>query len=120
MIASERDSPCCPPDPSTAVIEARGLTRYFGTRCAVDSVSFQVPRGSVFGLGTAQGFGVVRAKTGNLSTAAALAGTVYAKNGQVLGFAIMADRISNAPGALGAAATAMVNVAGALAGCGCR
>ena len=34
--------------PRDAVIETCGLTRYFGTRCAVDSVSFQVPRGSVF------------------------------------------------------------------------
>src|SRR5262245_42372096 len=31
-----------------AVIETRGLTRYFGRKCAVDSVSFRVPRGSVF------------------------------------------------------------------------
>jgi ABC-2 type transport system ATP-binding protein len=31
-----------------AVIEARGLTRYFGRKCAVDGVSFDVPRGSVF------------------------------------------------------------------------
>jgi ABC-2 type transport system ATP-binding protein len=30
------------------VIEARGLTRYFGGRCAVDGLSFRVPRGSVF------------------------------------------------------------------------
>ena len=30
------------------VIQARGLTRYFGRRCAVDTVSFKVPRGSVF------------------------------------------------------------------------
>ena len=30
------------------MIEARGLTRYFGGRCAVDDVSFSVPRGSVF------------------------------------------------------------------------
>jgi ABC-2 type transport system ATP-binding protein len=30
------------------VIEARGLTRYFGGRCAADGVSFKVPRGSVF------------------------------------------------------------------------
>jgi ABC-2 type transport system ATP-binding protein len=40
------------PDPSAdrpdAVIEARGLTRYFGRKCAVDAVSFRVPRGSVF------------------------------------------------------------------------
>jgi ABC-2 type transport system ATP-binding protein len=30
------------------VIQARGLTRYFGRKCAVDTVSFKVPRGSVF------------------------------------------------------------------------
>jgi ABC-2 type transport system ATP-binding protein len=29
-------------------IEACGLTRYFGGKCAVDSVSFRVPKGSVF------------------------------------------------------------------------
>jgi serine-type D-Ala-D-Ala carboxypeptidase/endopeptidase (penicillin-binding protein 4) len=76
--------------------------------------------GSVFGLGSSAGFGVVRAKTGNLSTAAALAGTAYARNGQLLGFAIMADQIPAAPGALERAATAMVDMASALAGCGCR
>lgn len=32
-----------------AVIETRGLTRYFGTKCAVDALSVQVPRGCVFG-----------------------------------------------------------------------
>jgi ABC-2 type transport system ATP-binding protein len=31
-----------------AVIRASRLTRYFGSKCAVDSVSFCVPRGSVF------------------------------------------------------------------------
>jgi ABC-2 type transport system ATP-binding protein len=31
-----------------AVIQTRGLTRYFGSKCAVDSVSFNVPKGSVF------------------------------------------------------------------------
>jgi ABC-2 type transport system ATP-binding protein len=29
-------------------IEVRGLTRFFGRRCAVDSLTFRVPRGSVF------------------------------------------------------------------------
>ncbi len=76
--------------------------------------------GSVFGLGGPAGLGVVRAKTGNLDTVAALAGTAYAKNGQLLAFALMADQISKSPGVLGRAATAMVNVASALAGCGCR
>jgi ABC-2 type transport system ATP-binding protein len=37
-----------PPDPGDAVIQARGLTRFFGRRCAVDGLSFRVPRGSVF------------------------------------------------------------------------
>jgi D-alanyl-D-alanine carboxypeptidase len=76
--------------------------------------------GSVFGLGGKPGFGVVRAKTGNLTTVAALAGTAYARNGQLIAFAVMADHISKAPGALERAATAMVNIATALAGCGCR
>jgi ABC-2 type transport system ATP-binding protein len=31
-----------------AVIETCGLTKYFGGKCAVDSVSFRVPKGSVF------------------------------------------------------------------------
>ena len=30
------------------VIQAHGLTRFFGHNCAVDSLSFKVPRGSVF------------------------------------------------------------------------
>jgi ABC-2 type transport system ATP-binding protein len=37
------------PAPGEPAIEARGLTRWFGRRCAVDSVSFRVPGGSVFG-----------------------------------------------------------------------
>jgi ABC-2 type transport system ATP-binding protein len=41
-------------EPTTArlqpepVIQAHGLTRYFGHKCAVNSLSFRVPRGSVF------------------------------------------------------------------------
>src|SRR5438128_1686086 len=31
-----------------SVIQAHGLTRFFGHKCAVDSLSFRVPRGSVF------------------------------------------------------------------------
>jgi ABC-2 type transport system ATP-binding protein len=34
--------------PPEAVIEAKGLTRYFGRKCAVNSLSLRVPRGSVF------------------------------------------------------------------------
>ena len=48
MIATDLFDHTSPTDPCDSVIEARGLTRYFGRRCAVDSVSFSVPRGSVF------------------------------------------------------------------------
>jgi ABC-2 type transport system ATP-binding protein len=34
---------------SEMVIETDGLTRYFGSRCVVSSLSLKVPRGSVFG-----------------------------------------------------------------------
>jgi ABC-2 type transport system ATP-binding protein len=37
-----------PPEQPELVIQARGLTRYFGRKCAVDTVSFNVPKGSVF------------------------------------------------------------------------
>jgi serine-type D-Ala-D-Ala carboxypeptidase/endopeptidase (penicillin-binding protein 4) len=67
--------------------------------------------------GTARG--VVRAKTGNLSTVAALAGLVYDKAGDLLLFAIMAPQV---PGAaqLPQAAAAINAAAAGLAGCGCR
>jgi ABC-2 type transport system ATP-binding protein len=35
-------------DASPPVIRVKGLTRFFGNRCAVDSLTFDVPRGSVF------------------------------------------------------------------------
>jgi ABC-2 type transport system ATP-binding protein len=35
---------------SDAVIEAVGLTKYFGSKCAVDQLSLRVPAGSVFAL----------------------------------------------------------------------
>lgn len=41
----EADPPLAPRPP---VIQTRGLTRFFGPKCAVDSVSLSVPRGSVF------------------------------------------------------------------------
>ncbi len=35
-------------EPRDPVIRVQGLTRYFGRKCAVDGLSFDVPRGSVF------------------------------------------------------------------------
>jgi D-alanyl-D-alanine carboxypeptidase/D-alanyl-D-alanine-endopeptidase (penicillin-binding protein 4) len=62
--------------------------------------------------------GVVRAKTGNLSTVATLAGLVYDKAGTLLLFAIMAPQVPGAYQLPGAAAAIDAAAAG-LAGCGC-
>lgn len=61
---------------------------------------------------SADGAGVVRAKTGTLNGVSALAGTVYDMDGNLLVFAF----IANAPGAAG---PAMDTLAAALARCGC-
>jgi D-alanyl-D-alanine carboxypeptidase/D-alanyl-D-alanine-endopeptidase (penicillin-binding protein 4) len=66
--------------------------------------------------GTARG--VVRAKTGNLTTVASLAGLAYDRDGSLLLFAIMAPQV---PGAyqLQRAANAIDTAAAGLAACGC-
>jgi serine-type D-Ala-D-Ala carboxypeptidase/endopeptidase (penicillin-binding protein 4) len=62
--------------------------------------------------------GVVRAKTGNLSTIASLAGLAYDRDGRLLIFAIMAPNIPDS-GLLQSAATAIDRAAAGLAACGC-
>jgi D-alanyl-D-alanine carboxypeptidase/D-alanyl-D-alanine-endopeptidase (penicillin-binding protein 4) len=74
---------------------------------------------SVFGDPGAAARGVVRAKTGNLSTVASLAGLADDRDGTVLAFAFMADRIPSA-GDLTRAAGTIDKLADALTGCGCR
>jgi serine-type D-Ala-D-Ala carboxypeptidase/endopeptidase (penicillin-binding protein 4) len=76
------------------------------------------PGGSVFGGFTARSRGLVRAKTGNLSSVATLAGLVYDASGRVLAFAFMTNRVR--PANLGQAARGLDRMASALAGCGCR
>jgi D-alanyl-D-alanine carboxypeptidase/D-alanyl-D-alanine-endopeptidase (penicillin-binding protein 4) len=75
------------------------------------------PGGSVFAEPGKAALGVVRAKTGNLNTVAALAGIAYARNGELLSFAVMADRLR--PGALNQAGADIARLATALAKCGC-
>jgi serine-type D-Ala-D-Ala carboxypeptidase/endopeptidase (penicillin-binding protein 4) len=75
--------------------------------------------GSVFGGIDGAARGVVRAKTGNLATVAALAGLAYDRSGALLIFAIMAPQV---PGAamLPVTAGAIDTAAAGLAECGCR
>jgi len=76
--------------------------------------------GAYFGGFGPAALGTVRAKTGNLSTVAALAGIAYARNGQLLAFAFMGDQLSKKASALANAGGALTALATALAGCGCR
>jgi D-alanyl-D-alanine carboxypeptidase len=75
------------------------------------------PHGSAFASVGRAGLGVIRAKTGNLTTVAGLAGIVYDRGGELLSFAFMADQLP--AGSLTAAGAAMAKMATALAGCGC-
>ena len=60
--------------------------------------------------------GVVRAKTGSLSGVSTLAGVVRDRDGRLLAFAILADRV---PGDAEPARAAIDRMAAALADCGC-
>ncbi len=62
--------------------------------------------------------GLVRAKTGTLTGITGLAGTVQDREGRVLAFAFLADRIPE--GGVLEAPAALDRAAAALAGCGCR
>jgi D-alanyl-D-alanine carboxypeptidase/D-alanyl-D-alanine-endopeptidase (penicillin-binding protein 4) len=73
---------------------------------------------SVFGAIGGSARGVVRAKTGNLSTVAALAGLAYDSDGHVLVFAFDAASVPQAD--LQAAADTLNDAAAVLASCGCR
>lgn len=61
------------------------------------------------------GLGVVRAKTGSLSTVNTLAGVVVDRSGRLLAFAFM----SNGSGSADAARTALDRLAAGVASCGC-
>ncbi|HEY3879643.1 MAG TPA: D-alanyl-D-alanine carboxypeptidase/D-alanyl-D-alanine-endopeptidase [Trebonia sp.] len=95
------------------VITGLPVAGFAGTLSAGDSDFGGI--GDIAG-GTARG--VVRAKTGNLSTVATLAGLAYDKAGTLLLFAIMAPQV---PGAaeLQDAADAIDAAAAGLAACGC-
>jgi serine-type D-Ala-D-Ala carboxypeptidase/endopeptidase (penicillin-binding protein 4) len=74
---------------------------------------------SVFGDPATAARGLLRAKTGNLDTVVSLAGLVDDRDGSVLAFAFMADRLPSARDLRPAAGT-VDSLAAALAGCGCR
>ena len=103
-LAARRDDPRLRP-----VITGLPIAGFAGTLA---------PGGSVFGAAGPPALGLVRAKTGNLNTVAVLAGVAYASNGQLLGFAFMADQVPK--NGLIPAGGAIDELATELASCGCR
>jgi D-alanyl-D-alanine carboxypeptidase/D-alanyl-D-alanine-endopeptidase (penicillin-binding protein 4) len=70
--------------------------------------------------GTARaGAGIVRAKTGTLTSVSTLAGLVQDQEGRLLAFALMADRVGPSDADTAAAEAALDRVAATLARCGC-
>jgi D-alanyl-D-alanine carboxypeptidase/D-alanyl-D-alanine-endopeptidase (penicillin-binding protein 4) len=86
---------------------------FAGTLSAGESVF-----GGISGMAGGAARGVVRAKTGNLTTVASIAGLAYDHSGRLLLFAIMAPRVPSG-NQLQSAANAIDAAAAGLAACGC-
>ena len=97
----------------SGVITGLPVAGFAGTLSPDESVF-----GGIGGMDGGAARGVVRAKTGNLSTVATMAGLTYDSSGGLLLFAIMAPRVPNADQLL-TAADAVDAAAAGLAKCGC-
>jgi serine-type D-Ala-D-Ala carboxypeptidase/endopeptidase (penicillin-binding protein 4) len=108
----------------TSLVAVASGTRHGRLRPAVTGMPVAgfsgtlAPAQSVFGRFTGPALGTVRAKTGNLDTVATMAGLAYDRQGQVLAFAFMADKVP--PGSLAEAAAQIDAMATVLVNCGCR
>jgi D-alanyl-D-alanine carboxypeptidase/D-alanyl-D-alanine-endopeptidase (penicillin-binding protein 4) len=113
------------PDTLVRLLAAAGSPRHPTLRPAITGMPVAGFSGtlsagqSVFGAIGGPARGVVRAKTGNLTTVAALAGFAYDSDGRLLEFVFNAAHIPK-PASLQTAATTINAAAEAVANCGCR
>jgi D-alanyl-D-alanine carboxypeptidase/D-alanyl-D-alanine-endopeptidase (penicillin-binding protein 4) len=108
------------PETLLAVIGAASGDEHPGLRSAVADLPVAGFTGSLafrFQSGDKAGLGIVRAKTGTLTGVHGLTGTVTSKDGAVMSFVAVADRVS-LPNTLDARAK-LDEIASALAGCTC-
>jgi serine-type D-Ala-D-Ala carboxypeptidase/endopeptidase (penicillin-binding protein 4) len=111
------------PDAEVKLISLAASASHPGLRAVITGLPVAgfsgtlAPGGSVFPDVGQAGLGVVRAKTGNLTTVVSLAGLVLAKDGQLFAFSFMADQLPS--GGLDPGASDMTSLATSLAACGC-
>jgi D-alanyl-D-alanine carboxypeptidase/D-alanyl-D-alanine-endopeptidase (penicillin-binding protein 4) len=109
-----------PPQVMTALLALATGTDQPQLRAVLSGLPIAAVSGTLAGRFSASGeqaaTGMVRAKTGTLTGVSSLAGTVVDRDGRLLVFAAMADRVKSTT----AARAALDRIATALAGCGCR
>jgi len=104
--------------PTGSVSPAHAGLRPTITGLPIAGFSGTLGPGSFFGPFDTAALGTVRAKTGNLTAVATMAGLAYARNGQLLAFAFMANQFASKRGLL--VENTLARLASALADCGCR
>jgi D-alanyl-D-alanine carboxypeptidase/D-alanyl-D-alanine-endopeptidase (penicillin-binding protein 4) len=109
------------PDTLTRVLTlATGRPRLRGVLDALPVAGWSGTLAGRYLSGSARaGAGLVRAKTGTLTSVSTLAGLVQDRDGRLLAFAVMADRVGPSGADTEAAEAALDAVAARLAACGC-
>jgi D-alanyl-D-alanine carboxypeptidase/D-alanyl-D-alanine-endopeptidase (penicillin-binding protein 4) len=111
------------PDALTGVVRLAASSEHPALHVVIDALPVAGWSGTLAGRYVTPpadaGAGLVRAKTGTLTSVSTLAGLAHDADGRLLAFAVMADRVGATAADTSAAEAAIDRVAATLASCGC-